>query len=149
MFGPWKKTTKPTYPTDCTWSMLQGENDGSPMLVRRNDGGKQLAAHPDYRYRIGIAFPLRAPDEYGFPGEREAADLDAIEDTLQERLEDGQRSLQVLGISTGGMRELVFYTRDPRYAEEVIASVRASVRTHEVQSYVEEDPEWRLFSDFS
>ena len=137
-----------TYPTESTWSLLQGENDGAPMIVLRNDSAKRLSAHPDYRHRIGIAFPLREPDENGFAGQNEAEALDAIEEELQQKLEANYLSLQVLGIATSGMRELVFYTRDPSSAEAVIASIRAGVRSHEVQSTLEEDPEWKVYARF-
>jgi hypothetical protein len=139
---------RPTYPTESTWSLLQGENDGAPMIVLRNDSAKRLSAHPDYRHRVGIAFPLREPDENGFAGQREAEELDAIEEELQQRLEVNHLSLQVLGIASSGMRELVFYTRDPSSAEAVIDSVRAGVRSHEVRTTVEEDPDWKLYASF-
>src|SRR4051812_29643295 len=108
MFGIFKKSK--SYPPESQWTVLQGQYGGRPMLVRRNDSAKQLRGHPDYNHRVGIAVPLRAPDECGLPRSAEMSQLDAIEDLLSARLEANQDSLQVLTLTTGGMREFIFYT---------------------------------------
>ena len=149
MVFEWLKKKAPTYPEESRWSVHRGEHDGKPMYLRRNDSAKQLARHPDFRFRIGVAIPLKAADEHGLPAAGESDELGVIEDALASRLEAGQRSLHVLAITTAGMRELVFYTRDPSAMQPAVEAVRAEVHSHELQSYLAEDPNWELFEQFA
>jgi hypothetical protein len=128
---------------------MQGSRDGKPMFLRRNDSAAQLAGHPDYKHRVGIALPLRAANEHGLPSNDEINALNLFEDSLNSRLEANERSIHVLAITTGGMREFVYYTRDPEGTKTIIESVRKETTSHEVQSYIAEDPQWQLYKQFT
>jgi len=146
----WFRKKKPrSFPVDSRWTVLQGQHNGNPLFVRRNDSAKELAGHPDFRFRVGVAVPLKSPDGSGFPFQAEAQELCAIEDLLSSQLESEQRSLQVLAITTGGMREFVFYTRDPVAAQAALDSVRARTTSHELQTYIQEDPGWDVLRQFA
>jgi hypothetical protein len=148
VFGLFKKKTT-SYPADTNWSVHQGNNQGRPMIVRRNDGAKSLKGSAEYSFRVGVATPLHTPDEQGFPGGDESNQLHAIEDALCARLEADQMSLQVLAITTSSMREFVFYTRDPDAALAAIESIRSETKSHELQSYIAKDIKWELYSQFA
>ena len=147
MFSFLKKKSL-VYPRENKWSAIQRSHSGKPMFLRRNDSAAQLAGHPDYKHRIGIALPLRAPSEHGLPLNDEMNDLGQFEDLLASRLEAGEQSIQVLVITTGGMREYIFYTRDPAGANAILESLRAETTSHEIQSYIAEDPKWQLYTQF-
>lgn len=147
MFSIFKKKVSP-YPTESNWSVLQGVNGDKPMFIRRNDSAVGFAGHPDFKFRIGVAIPLIAPTEDGFPTNDEMEQLNVIEDALTEQLEIEQRALHVLAITTSGMREFVFYSRVPASAEAIVENLRAKISTHEPQSYVTEDAKWELFKQF-
>jgi hypothetical protein len=83
------------------------------------------------------------------PSESESAQLYKIEDVLVPGMEAGEHSILVLAITVGGMREFVFYTRDPVSAETAARSLQATISSHEIQSYVVEDPEWEVYKTFS
>ena len=119
------------------------------MFVRRNDSAAELSHHPDYRFRIGVAIPLKAPNEHGLPGAAEAEELNGIEDALVSRLGAGQLSLQVLAITTNGMREFVFYARDHQVAQSALEELRDQISSHEIQAYIETDPKWSLYQEFA
>src|SRR5438477_8193661 len=91
------------------WAVAQGENNGNPMIVRVNSSAKDYAGHPELPIRLGIAVPLNAPNEHGFPGEAEAQQLGDIEDRLFDTI--GSLGRVVLIITTSGMREFVSYVR--------------------------------------
>jgi hypothetical protein len=148
LFSLFKKKP-PAYPTETKWSVLKGERRGKPMFARRNDTAAALAGHPEYRYRVGVAVPLKAPNEHGFPTKDEMEVLNRIENSLTAGLEVGQQAILVLAITTGGMREFVFYTRDPAGARTVIESLQAATTSHEIQSYIAEDPKWQGFKHFT
>src|SRR5690606_14245827 len=94
-------------PDEDRWNVAQGENDGRPMIVRINAGLPEYAGHPKMPIRLGVAVPLKAPDENGFPGRRESEQLEDIEDTLAAMI--GKSGRIVLVITTSGMREFVSY----------------------------------------
>ena len=148
MFGLFKKKT-PVYPTDGRWSVAQSERNGKPMFVRRNESAGSLAGHVDYKFRVGIAIPLKNPNSDGLPSNSEMEQLNVIEDELCEGLEREQASLQVLSITSHGMREFVFYTRSPSLASAAIEGLREKTQTHEIQSYVAEDPQWQVYAQFA
>ena len=149
MFGLFKKKPAANYPDESSWSVSEGKHNGHPMFLRRNDSAVALAQHPDFCFRVGVAVPLNAPDENGLPGGEEMGQLNAIEDALSSRLELDQQSLQVLTITTNGMREFMFYTRSPDAAQQSINDVKAGTSSHEVQSYIAEDIEWAGYKQFT
>ena len=143
------KKKQRSYPSDSQWSILQGEQNGKPMFIRRNESAKQLATHPDYFYRIGIAIPLLEPNEHGLPTHNEKKSLNIIEEKLIGSLESNQDSLQVLSITTNGMIEFVFYTRDPETIQSAITSISSDTPNYEFQYYIDEDKKWKLYKQFT
>ena len=119
------------------------------MFVRRNNSAKQLASNPEFRYRVGVVIPLLAPNEVGLPSNEEMESLNQIEDELSLWLEKDQASIQVLSITTDGMREFVFYTRTPRMIENAINNVRSKFTLHEIQFYIKEDKKWFVYRQFT
>jgi hypothetical protein len=148
MFGLFKKRD-PVYPSETRWSVHNGQRSGKPIFVRRNDSAAMLCEHPEFRFRVGVAIPLNAPNEHGLPTNDEMNQLNEIEDRLASRLEAEQQSLQVLSITTAGMREFVFYTRSAETARAVIEALRSEVSSHEVQGYVAADPKWSVYRQFA
>lgn len=75
------------FPIESSWVLYQGQNDGKPMFVRRNDSAKQLKAKSNFNFIIGIAIPLVNPSADGFPQGDEAVLFGQIEDELISQLE--------------------------------------------------------------
>lgn len=132
-----------------SWTVSQGTRVGKPIFVRCNVSAKSLAKHSDYRFRVGVAVPLKAPNEDGLPTNDEMEQLNTLEDQLCDSLEQQQESLQVLSITTQGMREFVFYTRNPELARNTIEELRATTKSHEIQGYVAEDKKWSVYAEFA
>jgi hypothetical protein len=131
------------------WSLSEGTHAGNSLIVRVNRGVDQAIGHPDFSHRAGVAIPLRDPDENGFPIGDEAAQLQTVEDLLVERLAAERLGIFVLTISTGGMREFVFYTRDPEVTHHALEDVNRLVGSHEVQHIIEPDPKWSVYKQFA
>ena len=131
------------------WTLAQGEHEGAPLIPRINTAAGPLAGHPEFKHRVGVAIPLREPDEQGFPSEEEGAELAEIEETLARSLLANLESLLVLVITTGGMREFVFYTANPSATESKLRTITEEVTSHEVQAYIEPDKEWIGYLEFS
>ena len=148
MFKSFKKK-EPSYPADSRWSVCKGEYSGKLIFFRRNDSATELVGHPDYRFRFGVAVPLKAPNEQGLPTDKETGQLNVIEDILSSRLEAERQSLFVLAITTNGMREFVFYTRNTVASKAAFNRLQSEVTTHELQMYIVEDPEWSVYKQFA
>jgi hypothetical protein len=134
---------------DGPWSVGQGEFDDRPIIVRANTGAASRAGDSRYRHRLGVALPLREPDEHGFPQPEESAELDAIEVKLVPALTDKGTAVLVLVITTAGMREFVFYTSEPTSVAPTLRRIQKEVGTHEIQHVLAEDPEWDVYNMFS
>jgi Family of unknown function (DUF695) len=147
---PFKKR-HPEVPTEGvseSWSMFQGEDNGKPLIARANVGLKPFVGHPRYAHQIGVAIPLRAPDENGFPSSDESAELTDIEDKLCAELTGGNESLFAAVITTGGMREFVFYTSDSKSAELKLKKISETILTHTLQGMIRDDKEWSVYRQF-
>ncbi len=129
------------------WSVVQFDSNGSPGFARvRQDLTKEIRDY--FEYRIGVAIPLNAPDEHGFPQGDEFDQLSNIEDKLASQIEHAGNGVQVIAITSNGMREFVFYVRNRRVANKAVNQVKGSIAGHELQSYVKHDPDWVVYQQF-
>lgn len=130
------------------WSILTGQEFEKPIIVRRNNSVQQYAENSAFIYRVGITVLLLKPNEVGLPSKEEVESLNQIEDELTNQLEKEGKSIQVLVITTGGMREFVYYSRNSKFIEQVIYNTRKKFPSHEIQFYVKEDKEWSIYKEF-
>jgi hypothetical protein len=138
----------PTYPETSKWAILEGEDGGRALFVRRNESAKQLMGHKEYSYRAGFAIPLRNPNSEGLPSNEEMETLSSIEDALSKEIERDRNSLLVLVITTDGMRELVYYTKRPDVIKQVAQEIQTKIISHEIQYYIKEDSDWEVYKEF-
>lgn len=131
------------------WSVSEGTYDGNLLIVRVNRGVAQAVGHSAFPHRVGVAVPLRLPDSNGFPGPEEAEQLQQVEELLSAELGADRQSLYVASISTGGMREFVFYTSDPAATHNLLDRLAKTVTTHELQHIIEPDPKWTVYGQFA
>lgn len=130
------------------WSILSGQESEKPIIVRRNNSVQQYTENSDFIYRVGISIRLLEPNEAGLPSKEEMNSLDQIEDELNNQLEKDGNSIQVLVITTDGMREFVYYTRNSELIAQVIYNIRNKFTYHEIQFYVKKDKELSVYKEF-
>jgi hypothetical protein len=128
-----------------SWKVGHGEYEGKVIIARFNAGLKEVAGHPEYRYQVGIAVPLRRPTELGLPTPDEDETLAIVEEQIAKMLDDAGESLLAGVLSTGGMREFVFYTGDPAAVREKFDRLQGSISSHELQLMIQEDPKWSVY----
>jgi uncharacterized protein DUF695 len=133
---------------DQSWSMFQGEYDGKPLIARANVALKPFLGHPKYSHQVGVAVPFRTPDENGFPQSEEAAEFMDIEDQICAELEVGNESLFAAVITTGGMREFVFYTSNPKGVEVKLKNLKETIHGHTIQGMIRPDEHWDVYRQF-
>jgi Family of unknown function (DUF695) len=61
-------------------------------------------------------------------------------------LEEQAESLFVAVITTGGMREFVYYTCEPRRVEERMVELRERIPSHELQLIIQSDRGWQIYA---
>lgn len=141
-----KETLSPVrLPVAGPWSVAKGKHSGQDMFVRRNTGYLPLKSVPGYEHQVGIAVPLRKPEATGLPGAAELALLSEIEDIICSSLEEQAESLMVAVITTSGMQEYVFYSRDPHSVQQRFEEFRKRITTHEIQLMIQSDKAWRVY----
>jgi len=128
------------------WTVAQGDHDGKPMFVRFNGGFRDFRGKSRYPHQVGIAVPLRSPEETGLPSPQEISELGAIEDSICEVLEAEKESLLVVVVTTSGMQEFVFYTRSPEQVKVKVGRLRGTINGHEIQLMIQEDRDWQVYA---
>lgn len=127
------------------WTVAEGEHDGNAMIVRMNAAYRNFTGVEGYDHQVGIAMPLLDPQPSGLPSTAENAALDEIEEDLCGLFEQGKESIFVAVITTSGMRELVFYTRDPENVKAKFEQAKSRVDGHQVQLLIQPDKEWKIY----
>lgn len=131
------------------WNFFEGEWEGKPLIARVNTALRDFVGSPEYQHQVGVTIPLRAPDENGFPQAEESSELNKIEDLLLSELKPDDGCLFAAVITTGGMREFVFYVSDPYNVQVTLRRVADSVQSHKVQGMIREDEDWSVYRSFS
>lgn len=107
-----------------------------------------MAGHPALPIKLGFAIPLLRPNEGGLPDPNENAELAPIEDLIAERVLAGGEGLHAMTLTTGIMKEYVFYVPAGLDIAALHAALRAEVSSHDVQCMAIEEPDWESFRDF-
>jgi hypothetical protein len=131
------------------WSVARGQQAGDPILVRFNEAGRELAGHPELSIKLGFAVPLNRPNEGGLPDPDENSELATIEDLIAQRVLTGAIGLHAMTLTTGVMKEFVFYIPPGRDIAALHSALREEVVTHDVQCMAIKEPNWDSFREFT
>jgi hypothetical protein len=144
---PFMKTALRTdqLPVDDLWTIAEGENNGRVMIIRLNTGYRHFGSVSTYGYQVGIAVAIRDAGTDGLPSPAENVLLGELEDVICNSLEEKAESLLVAIITTGGMREFVFYTREPKSVELRFAQISERSTSHKMQLMIQEDKGWQVY----
>lgn len=134
---------------DGSWSVLQGDHEGAPLIVRIHQEVGRLVHDGSFPYQVGIAVPLQSPNEHGLPEPDEMEILSALEDKIVQTLERDRECIHVATITTSGMREFVLYTSAPETVEATFQELKDAAPTHEVQLMIQPDEDWSVYEQFA
>jgi hypothetical protein len=140
--------TLPPLSADGAWGVAQGEHDGGPLLVRYNEAARQWLGHRGLPIKLGFAIPLRTPQPGGLPTPDENAQLGDVEDLILREVESATIGVQAFIVTTGEMKELVFYIPTGVDIRALHERVMAAVTSHEVQCMAVEEPSWDSYKAF-
>ena len=130
------------------WSILKSENDGKPMLIRKNVGCEKIAGNKNYSTGCGIAFQLKFPDENGLPNTEKEPELNNLEDDIFEIFENDLNSIVPIVITTSGFREYVIYTKDLSEFQNRLSKLKEKYKQYELTTYNKNDENWKTYKSF-
>jgi hypothetical protein len=131
------------------WKVIQATHNDAPLIIRLNDTARQWIAHKELGIKLGFAVPLNAPDPGGLPTPDENEQLNAAEDIIVHEVAANAKGIYALVLTTGTMREFVFYIGTGADIGAMHEAIRNSVSTHEVQCQAVMDRDWDAFKGFA
>jgi hypothetical protein len=142
-------TIPPIDPDAHRWGIAEGSYDNSPLLLRINATAKEWVGHKDLGIKLGFAVPLNSPDDGGLPTPEENYQLNDVEDAIVREVEAKTKGIFALVLTTGTMKEYVFYIPENVDIESIHKAIQSSVKTHEVQCIAVRDPDWSTYKQFA
>lgn len=130
------------------WLLARGERDGFPMIIRMATGYRGIGALVGYDHHVIVGASLRKPTSLGFPSTEEGVDLQEFEQGLSSALETDRESLCVLVITNNGMRDFIFYTRNPMGAKEKLDAALPALKGFRFSVAIEPDADWEIYQAF-
>lgn len=132
------------------WEMFKrGTADGHLAFARANVGLRDVVRRQRYPYRVGFVVRFLKPNAYGLPTDDEARELTTLENEIDRAMSTKKLGFLALVITTGGMREYVFYSNRPDAARSRIAKMKGRVQGREIRTYVTADPGWEVYDRFT
>ncbi len=125
-----------------SFSLLQGEVDGHPLIAMIDMSLRDYGEKPTLPFFLSVGTRLANPTKDGFPTNTEADDLNAWEDTIDARLRPRGNIVFVGRVTSNGERELLYYVdrRDP-----FVATLRSLSESHSTRPFAfrcERDDKW-------
>lgn len=130
------------------WGISRGEHDGDPLIVRCNKTVGEWTGQAELPIKLGFAIPLNHPNEGGLPDAEENAALGQIEDEIVRQVFAATSAVFALALTTGIMKEFIFYIASDTDSSAIHARIRELVPTHEVQCIAVQEPGWDSYRAF-
>jgi hypothetical protein len=99
--------------------------------------------------KLGFAIPLNHPNQGGLPNPEENAELNPIEDLILREVSATTRGIHALTITTGTMKEFVFYIAPGADIATLHQKLQNQVSSHEVQCMAVEETNWESYRAFA
>lgn len=131
------------------WSVRETNYDGAPLFIRCNITAEEWIGHAQLPIKLGFAVPLQLSNEHGLPNLNENETLNTVEDLIIRYLNTQTRGIHALVLTTGKMKEFVFYIPRNVDIQAIHENIRQSVLEHNVQCMAVEEPNWESFQLFS
>jgi hypothetical protein len=132
------------------WEMFKrGTSGGHLAYIRGNTALRALKERQRFPYRAGFAVAFLKPNRFGLPGDDEAQDLTSLENEIDRAMSGKRLGFLTLVITTGGMREYVFYSNQPDAVRKLMRKMGNRMHGREVRTYVAADPAWEVYDRFT
>jgi hypothetical protein len=132
------------------WSLAVSQAKGPRErgVFRKNLTPKVCVGHPEYGFIAYLTFAYVPEDGRGFPSSEDADTLLEIEQVGFRELESNGLAIHVATATKGGIKDFLFYTRDPDQFLTRAEKFRESNPEFQVGCEIAPDPEWKHYEDF-
>lgn len=131
---------------DCYMTTLDEEGSAASIFVKMGLGA--WAPQLERTQRLRVIIPIKNPREDGLIDHQEEVEqLWAIEEELVETLEESSDALFVGRVTTGGIRDFVFYYPEGERPEFTVQKFFAHYPQYEADVNMAEDTDWEFFQD--
>ena len=132
------------------WSLKEVHPKDSPEVwfFRKNLAPDIPVRHPDYRFLAYLTFIYQPRDDSGLPSNDDEEVLFRIEESELGPLLSDDLSVQIAAVTKGGVKDLLFHTRDPHEFLRRANGLGDAYPQFQVGCEISPDPEWSQYDDF-
>jgi hypothetical protein len=132
------------------WSLKEFQPKNSPErhIFRKNLFPVITPADPRYPFIAYLTFAYSPRDESGLPSSRDEEILVRVEEKEILCLEANGLSVQVGAVLKSGIKDMLFYTRNPDEFLSMAEKFRDEYPQFKVSCEIGNDAEWACYRDF-
>lgn len=127
---------------DGTFSVIQGEVDGRPLVAMIDMGLRELPDKQGLSFFLSLSTSLISPTSEGLPTRSDADSLNTWEDAVEERLRSAGTFVFVGRVTWNGHRELLYYVGNQQPTIETLKTISDVHSTRPFAFICERDDEW-------
>ena len=125
-----------------TFSILEGEYDGSPVVAMICSNLKNHIGKSAMPWFLGLSTPLSKPTAQGLPTTEEAEELNRWEDAVDRVIRSQCTHIFVGRVTWKANRELLYYVSKP---EPIVPEIQKLIDSQTMRPFAfryEQDPGW-------
>jgi hypothetical protein len=132
------------------WSLKEFHPKGTleRWFFRKNLAPNIDVGHPEYHYLAYLTFTYQPKDSSGLPNKEDNDSLYRIEESELEPLIRDALAIHVASVMKSGIKDLLFYTRDPKLFKSRSEWFLRTYPQFQIQCEISADPKWSQYSDF-
>lgn len=128
------------------WTGAEGENDGTPFLLRFRPHLQGLIATNQYNKRLTILWHYNSDDSSLMPSDGEMELMQNVEDALINILESDAQSVLAFVYTGQNQREWNWYSTDINETRKRLNEALAEFDKLPIELSAEDDPEWSEYN---
>jgi hypothetical protein len=132
------------------WSLKEFRRKDSPEVgfFRKNLDPNIPPKHPEFTHLAYFTLVYEPRDESGLPSNEDEDILCRIEDSEIDVLATDRLSVLVGTVLKGGIKDLLFYTRNPQEFLRRCEPLRQAYPQFSITCQIAPDPMWNQYYDF-
>jgi Family of unknown function (DUF695) len=127
---------------DGTFSVIQGEVDGRPLVAMIDMGLRELPDKQGLSFFLSLSSSLINPTSDGLPTRSDTDSLNTWEQVIEERLRSAGKFVFVGRVTWNGHRELLYYVGNQQPTVETLKAISDVQSTRPFAFICERDDEW-------
>jgi hypothetical protein len=135
-------------PTEDSWSVDTGEDDGKPLIFRIRNKPPSFAQKKTFPHLLAVSWQYESPNEQGMPSQDVAEHMSQLEDLLEPAFEGARQAFLSVIVTGNGVREWQWYARTCEEVMELVNETLGQLEPFPVEFSFQDDPEWEGYTRF-